>query len=136
MLSFDAEEQQLFFSAMRLADSTPFALLIRVALVALALVAVYAAWMRWSTRSRVDRVRALYDRFCETAARFGVRRSPAEGPRDFSARAAQAVPGESERIQRITDAYIALRYAGGESAGAAVDELAAEVTAFGRSRAK
>ncbi|CAA9245969.1 MAG: FIG001454: Transglutaminase-like enzymes, putative cysteine proteases [uncultured Chthoniobacterales bacterium] len=135
VLGFDAAEQQQFFSAMQLSDTTPIALLIRAAMIALAFVALYAIWMRWSTRARGDPVRNLYERFCEKAARVGARRSPAEGPRDFSARAVQLVPAESQRIERITDAYIALRYSA-RPAAALLDQLAADVTAFGRSRAK
>ena len=135
VLSFDAEEQQAAFSAIGLAGSTPIALLIRTALIVLAFVALYAAWMRWSTRARGDRVRDLYERFCAKAARAGVARSPAEGPRDFSARAAQSLPAESPLIRRITDAYIALRYSARPGA-ALVAQLAEDVTAFGRSRAK
>ena len=133
VLSFDAQEQQLFFSAMRLADSTPLVMLLRIAMVALVFVVLYAVWMRWSTRAGTDRVRDLYDRFCAKAARSGAQRSPTEGPRDFSARAVQLMPAESQRIHRITDAYIALRYSA-RPAAALLERLAADVTAFGRSR--
>ena len=131
VLSFDAQEQQLFFSAMRLVDSTPIALLIRIAMIALALIALYALWMRWSTRARKDPVRDLYDRFCAKAALIGAQRLPTEGPRDFSARAAQLMPAESQRIERITDAYVALRYSA-RPAAALLARLAADVKSFGR----
>ena len=132
VLSFDAEEQQQFFSAMRLTDSTPLALLMRTAMIALAFIALYALWMRWSTRAPNDRVRDLYDRFCAKAAQAGAERLPAEGPRDFSSRAAHLMPDDSQRIERITDAYIALRYSA-RPAPALLERLAADVTAFGRS---
>ena len=135
VLSFDAVEQQMFFSAMQLTDSTPIALLIRAAMIALAFVAIYALWMRWSTRAPHDRVRDLYDRFCAKAASVGAQRMPAEGPRDFSTRAAQLMPAESQRIERITDAYVALRYSARPPA-ALLERLAADVTAFGGTRAK
>ncbi len=138
VLSFDAEEQLSLMSTLGLGNSTPIWLLIRTAMVALALVGLvvgYAVWMRWSTRTAGDRVRDLYQRFCVKAARAGVQRSPAEGPRDFSARAARLLPAESQRIARITDAYVALRYSA-RPAAALLEELAADVTAFGRSRAK
>ena len=135
VLSFDAEEQQALFSAMRLGDSSPFALLMRAGMIVLAVLALYVAWMRWSARSRGDRVRELYDRFCEKAARFGARRLPTEGPENFARRAAQLLPNESQRIREITDAYVALRYSA-RPAASLIERLAAEVTAFGRTRAK
>jgi hypothetical protein len=75
-------------------------------------------------------VKALYERFCRKAARLGVRRNPWEGPSDFSRRAALLLPEQSERIRRISNIYIALRYAP-ESAGVALDKtFVKEVRAF------
>jgi len=89
--------------------------------------------MQLRTRPRADRVKALYERFCRKAARLGVRRNPWEGPSDFSRRAAQLLPNESERIRQISNTYIALRYAP-ESAGVALDRFAKEVRAFAARR--
>jgi hypothetical protein len=85
--------------------------------------------MQLRTRSRTDRVTALYERFCQRTARLGVRRDPWEGPSDFSRRAELLLPNESERIRQISNTYIALRYAP-EPAGAALDTFAREVKAF------
>lgn len=135
VLSFDAEEQQRFFGVMHFGDTSPLALLVRAAMIAIVIVALYAAWMRWRSRSGADRVRDLYARFCQRAARLGVQRLPTEGPQDFSRRAAQLLPAESERIDRITDAYVSLRYAA-RPAATLLERLAADVAAFGRTRAK
>ena len=135
VLSFDAEEQQLLLATMRFSDSSPLALLSRVAMIVLAFVALYLLWMRWSSRSRGDRVRELYERFCAKAATLGARRLPTEGPENFARRAASVLPDESQRIREITDAYVALRYSAKPTASL-LERLAAEVTAFGRSRAK
>ena len=85
--------------------------------------------MWWQTRSRRDRVKALYERFCRKTARLGARRDPWEGPSDFSNRAAQLLPNESNRIRQISNAYIALRYSA-EPAPFALDQFAREVNAF------
>jgi hypothetical protein len=98
---------------------------------AITLLIIYFGWMQLRTRSRADRVKALYERFCQKAARLGVRRDPSEGPSDFSRRAALLLPNESERIRQISNIYIALRYAP-EPAGGALDRFAREVNGFAR----
>jgi hypothetical protein len=85
--------------------------------------------MQLRTRSRADRVKALYERFCRKAARLGVQRDPWEGPSDFSSRAALLLPNESKHIREIANTYIALRYAP-EPAGVVLDRFAKEVRAF------
>jgi hypothetical protein len=72
----------------------------------------------------------LYERFCRKAARLGVRRNPWEGPSDFSRRAAQLLPNESERIRQISKTYIALRYSP-ESPALVLNRFAKEVNQFG-----
>jgi hypothetical protein len=70
---------------------------------------------------------------CQRAARLGVRRDPCEGPSDFSTRAAQLLPNESQRIREISTTYIALRYAP-QPVGVAIDRFAKEVRAFATRR--
>jgi hypothetical protein len=129
VLSFDAEAQQSFVAEIGISDSGPLSLLVRTLVIAAFLLAAYAGWMRLRTRPGGDRVRALYERFCAKAARLGARRHPWEGPSDFSDRAARLLPGESERIRRVSNAYIALRYSA-EPAPSVLDSLANEVNAF------
>ena len=112
-----------------IASRRPFLLITEMLFIAAALLVIYAGWMQLRTRSRVDRVKALYERFCRKAARLGVRRNPWEGPSDFSNRAAQLLPNESKRIRQISNTYIALRYAP-KPAGAALDSFTREVRAF------
>ncbi len=100
-----------------------------ILLVAIALLAIYFAWMQLRTRSRVDRAKALYGNFCRKTARLGVPRGPCEGPLDFARRAAQSLPNESNRIQRIADTYILVRYAPQPPPGL-LDKFAKEVNAF------
>jgi transglutaminase-like putative cysteine protease len=129
LLAFDADVQEVFLGSIGLAKHGPFVLIIEILIVAAALLAIYFGWMRLRTRLRADRVKALYERFCRKAARLGVRRDPWEGPSDFSRRAAQLLPDESERIRQISNAYIALRYAP-EPAAITLDRFAKEVRAF------
>jgi transglutaminase-like putative cysteine protease len=66
----------------------------------------------WSLQrlSRPDPVQRAWRAFCLKLERSGVERSPTEGPRDFAARAARALPAARRPILRIGALYIALRY--------------------------
>jgi transglutaminase-like putative cysteine protease len=128
-LAFDADVQEVFLGSMGLANHGAFMLISEILIVAVALLAIYFGWMQLRTRSRTDRVKALYERFCRKTARLGARRHPWEGPSDFSRRAAQLLPDQSERIGQISNAYIALRYAP-ERAVIGVDRFAKAVRAF------
>ena len=73
-----------------------------------------AALLAWSLRglARSDPVQAAWRAFCRKLAARGLERAPHEGPRDFSTRAARALPASRRAILRIGALYIALRYGG------------------------
>jgi len=66
----------------------------------------------WSLRrlDRPDPVQKAWQAFCRKLAAQGVSRAPHEGPRDYAARAARALPAARRPILRIGALYIALRY--------------------------
>jgi len=130
LVAFDADVQDVLLTSMGIASRGTNFLVVEILLVAIALLAIYFAWMQLRTRSRVDRVKALYEYFCRKIARLGVRRDPCEGPLDFARRAAQSLPNESNRIRQIADRYILLRYAP-EPAPGMLHRFAKEVKAFG-----
>ena len=130
LVAFDADVQDVLLTSMGIASRGPVFLIVEILLVAIALLASYFAWMQLRTRSRVDRVKALYEYFCRKTARLGVPRDPCEGPLDFARRAAQSLPNESNRIRQIADTYILLRYAPQPAPGM-LDRFAKEVNAFG-----
>jgi protein-glutamine gamma-glutamyltransferase len=130
LLAFDADVQDVLLTSMGIASRGPFFLVVEILLVAIALLAIYFACMQLRARSRVDRVKALYDYFCRKTARLGVPRDPCEGPLDFARRAAQSLPKESSRIRQIADTYILLRYAPQPVPGI-LETFAKEVNAFG-----
>ncbi|HEX4929023.1 MAG TPA: DUF3488 and transglutaminase-like domain-containing protein [Burkholderiales bacterium] len=70
------------------------------------------ALLAWSLRriTRPDPVQKAWQLFCGKLAARGVERAGHEGPRDYSARAARALPGSRRAILRIASLYIALRY--------------------------
>jgi len=69
----------------------------------------------WSLRrlTRPDPVQKAWQLFCRKLAARGVVRSPHEGPRDYSTRAARALPASRRPILRIAALYIGLRYGAG-----------------------
>ena len=129
-LAFDADVQDVLLTSLGIASRGPLFLVIEILLVAIALLAIYFAWMQLRTRSRVDRVKGSYEYFCRKSARLGVPRDPCEGPLDFARRAAQSLPDESNRIRQIADTYILLRYAPQPVPGM-LDRFVKEVNAFG-----
>ena len=129
LLGFDADVQEVLLDSIGIASRGPFFLIFEILVVAVALLVSYFGWMHLRTRSRIDRVKALYERFCRKAARLGVRRDSWEGPSDFSRRAAQLLPDESELIRQISNTYIALRYAP-EPGSIILDSFAKQISAF------
>jgi protein-glutamine gamma-glutamyltransferase len=131
LLGFDADVQDVLLSSIGIANHGPYFLIVEVLAIAVALLVMYFGWMQLRTRSRVNRVKVLYERFCRKIARLGAQRHPWEGPSDFSMRAGQLLPHESERIRQISNTYISLRYAP-EPDAIMLDRFAKEVSVFGR----
>ncbi len=77
------------------------------------------ALLAWSLRglARPDPVQRAWRSFCRKLAARGIERAPNEGPRDFSLRAANALPALRSSILRIGVLYIALRYGADPSPG-------------------
>jgi transglutaminase-like putative cysteine protease len=78
----------------------------------------------WMLRGmlRPDPVQRAWEQFCRKLGAKGVTRSPYEGPRDYSERAARSLPSADEPIRRIAALYMALRY-GREQSPTGVLEL-------------
>src|SRR6266536_4382722 len=131
LLGFDADVQDVLLSSIGIAKHGPYFLIVEVLAIAVVMLVIYFGWMQLRTRSRVNPVKMLYERFCRKIASIGAQRHPWEGPSDFSMRAAQLLPHESERIRQISNTYISLRYAP-EPDAIMLDRFAKEVSAFGR----
>ncbi len=74
--------------------------------VALLLLTVLLLWRR----PRLDFAQRLWLKFCRRLARRGIARHPWEGPRDYAARAAAALPARAAEIETIAGLYARLRY--------------------------
>jgi protein-glutamine gamma-glutamyltransferase len=131
VLSFDGDEQASFFASVGMAGHGPIFFIVGSLSFAAALLALYAGWTHLRTRPGGNRVKIVYETFCRKAARLGASRNPSEGPLDFSVRATRLLPNESERIRRIANTYIALRYAPAPDP-MMLEQFAKEVNAFVR----
>jgi hypothetical protein len=129
ILSFDGERQASFLRQVGLGNSGPLALLVWSVAIGGGILAIYGAWMGLRARPSADRVKVLYRQFCRKAARLGAARGPTEGPSAFANRAARLLPNESDRIHRISNAYITIRYSAAATA-AAVQQFAKDVNTF------
>ncbi|HEU4350683.1 MAG TPA: DUF3488 and transglutaminase-like domain-containing protein [Burkholderiales bacterium] len=87
--------------------------------------------LAWSLKrlARPDPVQQAWRAFCHKLAVRGVERAPSEGPRDYAARAARALPTARRNILRIGALYIALRY-GAQATQSAVTRLRKLVREF------
>jgi protein-glutamine gamma-glutamyltransferase len=115
----DRQRELLHFLGMKDADWLELASSLLVVLGAFVL--GLFAWMLRGV-ARPDPVQSAWNQFCRKLGAKGVARSPHEGPRDYSERAARSLPSAGEPIRRIAALYIALRY-GREQSSAAVAEL-------------
>jgi transglutaminase-like putative cysteine protease len=78
--------------------------------------------LAWSLKrlARPDPVQRAWRQFCRKLASRGVERAAHEGPRDYAARAARAIPAARTSILRIGALYIGLRYGAQPSASGAM----------------
>jgi transglutaminase-like putative cysteine protease len=131
ILSFDGERQESLLEKIGLGYTGPISTMARCLGIVAAILAFYAVWMGLCARSKADRVKALYQRFCGKLARRGAARGPAEGPFAFAERAARLLPNESEQIRHISKAYIDIRYSPNAPA-IALQQFARDVKTFDR----
>lgn len=129
VLSFDEAAQVSFLNALTAVRFDPVSLGIGGVALLLIVLAIYAGCHQFRARTNSDRLKILYDRFCDKLARLGAVREATEGPAAFAARASQLLPGRSQQINQISYTYITLRYSGG-SARFSQTDLKHAVNAF------
>ena len=109
VLGYNSERQRELMSYVGLRSSDWRAL---VATLFTVLGLLIVPLLAWSLRraARPDPLQRAWGAFCLKLAARGVARSPSEGPRDYAARAARALPATRRAILRIGELYIGLRY--------------------------
>ena len=126
VLGYDQEQQWVFLDKLGLGrlswvGGTMLTLAAAFSLLATGTLS-YRWWEHRGTRAAGDQERRLYGRFCRCLTAAGVTpRADREGPLDFAQRAAAALPAAAADIRRITDLYIALRYARPDAAAGTAD---------------
>jgi len=121
VLGYNPERQRELLSFLGMKDADWLELASGLLAILGAFVLGLFAWMLRGM-ARPDPVQSAWNRFCSKLAAKGLARSPHEGPRDYSERAARSLPAAGEPIRSIAELYIALRY-GKDAAAAKVMEL-------------
>jgi hypothetical protein len=70
------------------------------------------AWMLFHRRKVLDPAVRQYQKFCHRLSRIGIARAPSEGPADFARRVIKLRPDLKMLVISVTEAYIAILYAG------------------------
>jgi hypothetical protein len=116
VLGYDQAAQAMLLAKTGLNALAQRELLLLMGGLVLGLTAVVALLLYRQGRAPRDPLQQAYADFCRRLARRGIERRPWEGPQDFAARAAAALPAQAERIRRIAALYIRIRYGGDQRA--------------------
>ncbi len=129
VLGYTPERQRRLLSSSRMGAPSWGDLVMLMIAATIIVVAAIAALTLYQLRRRAgDPVQRIYRAFMRKAARRGLRRSPGEGPLDFSHRIAREAPPLAAAAQRITQLYLQMRY--GTGAGGRLPELRRLVREF------
>lgn len=117
VLNYQAERQQGLFEGW-FGKDFQWRLALLLAISGTLFLGILALLLLKPWRRHLDPGQRLYAAFERILARQGVRRAPAEGPRDFARRAAQVLPAQAGVILAFSELYLAQRYASNTTAPA------------------
>jgi transglutaminase-like putative cysteine protease len=129
VIGFDALRQQGLLQPFGIARAEVSDLAMIFALGCALLVAMALGWALFQRREG-DALDASMRRLQRKLARAGVSRRPGEGPRHFLARAARALPGQRNALERLSELYLWLRYGHDEPPTESVTRFRREVKEF------
>jgi len=109
VLGYNPERQRQFLTSFGMNDPSWENMAMTLFWGVCGLLALLTAWLLRRMRSS-DPVQRPWLKFCAKLGKKGSPRSPHEGPRDYSERAARSLPAAGEPIRTIAQLYIALRY--------------------------
>jgi hypothetical protein len=110
VLSYGPELQREVLTALGFSQPTWKTMTLILVLLVSTLLFGIAGWLLINKPGPSDPVLRAWRGFCTRVARLGIRRQPSEGPRDFSRRIVTARPELERQVNRITEAFILLRY--------------------------
>jgi len=110
VLSYGPELQREVLAALGFSHPTWKNMTLVLVMLVSALLFGIAGWLLIKKPGPSDPVLRAWRGFCTRVARLGIPRRPCEGPRDFSRRIVAARPELERQVNRITEAFIQLRY--------------------------
>ena len=110
VLSYGPDLQREVLAALGFSQPTWKTMTVILALLVSTLLLGIAGWLLIRKPGSSDPLLCAWRRFCTRVARLGIQRRPSEGPRDFSRRIVAARPELERQVNRITEAFIMLRY--------------------------
>ncbi len=111
VLGYTQERQSRFLSSFGFSNVGWQDMIITLMIATGIIVGTFAIAMFMRLRSKnADAVQRLWLRFCNVMSARGVTRKASEGPKDFTERVASSFPALRERVLRIGELYIDLRY--------------------------
>ncbi len=130
VLGYSPERQHRFLSSFGMPHIDWRDMIVALMVATAVIVSSFAFVMFLRLRGRgADPIQNLWLRYCRSMAARGIARKPSEGPQDFTKRVVHALPSLRNRVLRIGDLYMELRYGAGMDASAA-QELRKEITAL------
>ncbi|MFQ5660479.1 MAG: DUF3488 and DUF4129 domain-containing transglutaminase family protein [Gammaproteobacteria bacterium] len=127
VLAYDTNKQLMFMKRIGLGRPGWERITVWLILAAGLVFLVLFLWLLRQRNAHTDRARTLYDQFCDRMAKIGISRDAGEGPKDFASRAIHQRNDLGEKINAITDLYVAARY-GGQTA--AMEPLQQHIKSF------
>lgn len=113
VVGYNSTTQTEFLSRF-LGNVTPQKIAYALAIIGGGCVLLFAVLLLWDRPAhKVNRVDKQYLKFCRKLAKKGLIRRPHEAPLQFAKRVSQEKPQLAEKITKITQLYVKLRYAKG-----------------------
>jgi protein-glutamine gamma-glutamyltransferase len=111
VMGYDSASQASWLNNLGISQYATPILLSSIIVVCLLAAFIMGWWQREQHGTTTkDPLRLWYDLFCARLAQAGVVRAAHEGPRDFTTRAAAALPQHAALINELGETYIAARY--------------------------
>jgi hypothetical protein len=108
VINYDNKSQSNFLSSFGINDLKT---MIYWMITVIGLIAAVLCWfLLYQKPKTADKVLLIYNRFCKKLAKHGLVKSAGEGAKDFAERVKIKLPEQAADIDRITAAFIKLRY--------------------------
>lgn len=127
VINYNTSNQSRFLSLLGITDFKTMAYWMG-AIIAI-ITAILSMFLFYQSSKPVDRTLLVYNRFLNKLAKAGLSKKAGEGARDFADRIKPKLPQQSDNIEQITDAFIALRY-GSQPTAAGLKQLDRWVAVF------